>query len=186
MNFRTLCWLKRYWWKIRSIEKWKRRRHPIHTILQPPVHRDLRALQPTELSNAHKRFIHHLDSEAIQAAVTELLKNRPDTLPSASKLFNNQQIIQQYWKTIDDRFLPSINCFNFLYYVVFPRSRTSKWNDLRSSDSSWQLYKKAPLRLEASFLWNQPLTIWNSRKFARKLLHVWWMALLLNRTLREQ
>lgn len=120
MNFRTLCWLKRYWWKIRSIEKWKRRRHPIHTILQPPVHRDLRALQPTELSNAHKRFIHHLDSEAIQAAVAELLKNRPDTLPSASKLFNNQQIIQQYWKTIDDRFLPSINCFNFLYYVVFP------------------------------------------------------------------
>ena len=112
--------VERYWWKIRSIEKWKRRRHPIHTILQPPVHRDLRALQPTELSNAHKRFIHHLDSEAIQAAVAELLKNRPDTLPSASKLFNNQQIIQQYWKTIDDRFLPSINCFNFLYYVVFP------------------------------------------------------------------
>ena len=54
------------------------------------------------------------------------------------------------------------------------RSTNSRAPYLRSWDLPWQGYKKASLRMEGSFQWNQPLTIWHIRRFVRKVLQLWW------------
>ena len=65
------------------------------------------------------------------------------------------------------------------------RSTNSRTPDLKSSDSPWQSYKKAPPRVEGSFRWNEPLKIWKFPGFVRKSLLFLWPCATFSLTLKR-